>query len=239
MLLKRGPVYVYPLAGRGKGKGVTSTSSLQENLSKNLTFSCPYWNCRGTLLGHAQESCHLLWTYLQTQKAQELGFIRDSGLDIRRSSLEWSGIDDAGFSQAFTVPNLLGCMASCDTLRNWILLELFSLLSVGKFRTIMRVNNRKFLFYLRVCRRATEPFPILFSENMIPSIMYYYSGRGRQWGNRRGARAFWNEWLGFWNKWLSPPCSYVWISGACPDANGSQHTLRAFPCRASSCLNLI
>lgn len=40
MLLKRGPVYVYALAGGGKGKGVTSTSSLQENLCKNLTFIC-------------------------------------------------------------------------------------------------------------------------------------------------------------------------------------------------------
>lgn len=40
------------------------------------------------------------------------------------------------------------------------------------------VNNRKLLFYLKVCRRATEPFPTLFSENMIPSIMYYYSRGG-------------------------------------------------------------
>jgi len=40
MILKRGPVYVYALAGGGKGKGVTSTSSLQEDLIKNLTLSC-------------------------------------------------------------------------------------------------------------------------------------------------------------------------------------------------------
>lgn len=146
---------------------------------------CTCWHCRGTLLGRAQESCHVLWRYLQTQKLPELGAVPASGLALKKVI---TGVvrTRCWFYQAFTVPNLLGCMASCDTLCNWILLELFSLLSVGKFRTIMRVNNRKFLFYLRVCRRTTEPFPILFSENMIPSIMYYYSGRGRQWGNRRG-----------------------------------------------------
>lgn len=200
-------------------------------------FSCTCWKWRGTLLGHAKGSCHLLWRYLQT-KVQEPSVILDNILDVGKVITEAVG-NRYWFPLLFTVPNLLGCMASCDTLCNWIPLELFSLLSVGKFRTIMTVNNRKFLFYLKVCRRATEPFPILFSENMIPSIMYYYSGRGRHWGNRRGAWAFCNEWLGFWNKWLSPPCSYVWISGACPDANGSQRTPCTIPCRASSCLNLI
>lgn len=39
MLLKRGPIYIYALAGGGKGQGGTSTSFLYENLSKNLTFS--------------------------------------------------------------------------------------------------------------------------------------------------------------------------------------------------------